>query len=200
MTEMTRGCHRKLAVGLSDRMNMFATTATLAQDPLSSPVAKRVDVQLLRRAIFQALKPSWLSTCAMASTAASPRRVAFIHRSRALTTRRGIFNLEELLHVATAWGAEGFTVEFEGLTLLAQVEVMQTVTVVVGVTGTGLWNAIWMRDGGLGVQLFPFGVGFKGGVEFENAIRHGPGHYVAWHATRYWRFCLCCAGGLSPSC
>ena len=67
-----------------------------------------------------------------------------------LTTRRGIYNLDELLHVASVWGAEGLTVEFEGLTLLEQVEVMQTVTVVVGVTGTGLWNAIWMRDGGLG--------------------------------------------------
>jgi hypothetical protein len=86
---------------------------------------------------------------------------------------------------------------------------MQSVTVVVGVTGTGLWNAIWMRDGGLGVQvsvfvlfyewsgasklsmrdgglggggfqLFHYGVGFKGGTEFELAIRHGPGHYVVF--------------------
>ena len=43
-------------------------------------------------------------------------------------------------------------------------EFRDDVTVVVGVTGSGLWNAIWMRDGGLGVQLFPFGVGIKGGV------------------------------------
>ena len=33
---------------------------------------------------------------------------------------------------------------------------MQSVTVVVGVTGTGLWNALWMRDGGLGVQVSVF--------------------------------------------
>ena len=48
------------------------------------------------------------------------RRVAFIHRSQTLSSRRGIYNLEELLHVATAWGADSFTIEFEDMTLLQQ--------------------------------------------------------------------------------
>ena len=139
-------------VGLSDGMNMFATSETISKDARSSPVAKSHDVQLLRRTIFLALQPMLEAPVAHAH-----RRVAFIHRSQTLTTRRGIYNLDELLHVASAWGAESFTIEFEGLSLLQQVEAMQSVTVVVGVTGTELWNAIWMRDGGLGVQLFPLG-------------------------------------------
>lgn len=28
-----------------------------------------------------------------------------------------------------------------------------------------------MREGAAGIQLFPFGVKFKGGLEFESAIR-----------------------------
>jgi hypothetical protein len=47
--------------------------------------------------------------------------------------------------------------------------------VLVGVTGTGLFNALWMRGGGLGVQLFPFGIHPTGGTEFAACIRNGPG-------------------------
>ena len=175
-------CFRRLVAGLSDGMNMFATAQTVASDPSSSPVAESRHVRLLRRSIFEALKPVLEPPVTL-----SPRRVAFIHRSQTLSTRRGIYNMDELLRVASEWGDESFTLEFETMSLLAQVQAMQSVTVVVGVTGTGLWNAIWMRDGGLGVQLFPFGVGIKGGVEFQHAIRHGPGHYVAWHAPRFYQ-------------
>ena len=175
-------CFQRLVAGLSDGMNMFATAQTVESDPASSPVAESRHVRLLRRSIFQALTPMLEPPVTL-----SPRRVAFIHRSQTLTTRRGIFNMDELINVASGWGDESVTLEFETMSLLAQVQAMQSVTVVVGVTGTGLWNAIWMREGGLGVQLFPFGVGIKGGVEFEHAIRHGPGHYVAWHAPRFYQ-------------
>ena len=60
------------------------------------------------------------------------RRVAFIHRSQTLSSRRGIYNLEELLHVATAWGAESFTIEFEDMSLLQQVRAAHDASLCVG--------------------------------------------------------------------
>ena len=44
--------------------------------------------------------------------------------------------------------------------------------------------------------IISFGVEFKGGiiVEFEHAIRHGPGHYVAWHAPRFYQDTLVANG------
>lgn len=176
-------CFQRLSVGLSDGMNMFATQKTLEEDGNSSPVARASHVRLMRATVFSSLQASIQEI----PVTLSARRVAFIHRSESLTTRRGIFNMDELLAAASEWAGDAFLLEFENMSLVQQVEVMQSVTVLVGVTGTGLWNAIWMRRGGLGVQLFPFGVGFKGGIEFEHAIRHGPGHYQAWHSPKYFK-------------
>jgi hypothetical protein len=185
-------CFHRIVIGLSDGMNMFATAHTAAAEPNSSPVARPADVRRLRAHVFRALgfrDPPVLSEAArQLALDDSPRRVAFIHR--ASDTRRGIHNAEDLMAVAAAWGAEAFAIEYDAISFLEQVDAMQRVTVVVGVTGTGLWNALWMRSGGLGVQLFPFGVGFKGGIEFEHAIRHGPGHYSAWHSPRYFKATL----------
>uniref|UniRef100_A0A7S0H4U0 Glycosyltransferase 61 catalytic domain-containing protein n=1 Tax=Hanusia phi TaxID=3032 RepID=A0A7S0H4U0_9CRYP len=78
-------------------------------------------------------------------------------------------------------------IEFEKMSLMEQVDVVQDVDVMIGVTGTGLWNALWMRNGAAGIQIFPFGVGYKGGKEFENAIRYGPGVYRSIHCHRFFK-------------
>jgi len=174
-------------------MNLFATERTVRANPSSSPVAKASDVRMMRRQIFATLRP--LSEPPVSQT---DKVLAIIHRAGKGTSRRGIYNLEELLEIGAGRGARGELLVFEDMTLNQQVAAMQRVTVLVGVTGTGLWNALWMRDGAAGIQLFPFGVVFKGGVEFQSAIRHGPGTYIAWSADRIFDSSKRVPGG--PSC
>ncbi len=54
-----------------------------------------------------------------------------------------------------------------------QASLMQEIDVLLGVTGTGLVNGVWMRRGSVGVQLFPYGVSAKGGVDFKTQIGGG---------------------------
>uniref|UniRef100_A0A6U6CLT3 Glycosyltransferase 61 catalytic domain-containing protein n=1 Tax=Guillardia theta TaxID=55529 RepID=A0A6U6CLT3_GUITH len=177
-----RVCFRQLVVGLSDGMNMFATEETVKEDKTSSPIPNYRDVQMLRSRVLK-----FVETAGRRRKSGGERVVAFVHRSEELTSRRGIFNLDQLVRSVESLNSRVMIIEFEKMSLVEQVEVVQDVDALVGVTGTGLWNALWMRRGAAGIQIFPFGVGYKGGREFENAIRYGPGEYRSIHCHRFFK-------------
>ena len=54
-------------------------------------------------------------------------------------------------------GAQASLVHFEGMSLRAQMEVSRRADVMVGIDGTGLANANWMRNGSTVIDLIPFG-------------------------------------------
>ncbi len=132
-----RVCLRAVALGLSDGLNLFATAATAAADPATSPPARRADVRRLRRLVLARLLPP--PTAAAAAAAANGRRppeVGFVERSGPGTTRRGLHNAAELRAAVRAAGAQPVGLTFEGLTMAQQVAAVQ-VRLEVGRDGRG---------------------------------------------------------------
>ena len=91
----------------------------------------------------------------------APRaRVGFISRRR----KRFVLNELELARAAEALGAEAVLLPLEHMTLYEQLRALRGLDVLVGVHGSGLNNALFMRRGAALVQLLPWNLGrrYKG--------------------------------------
>ncbi|XP_041361101.1 protein O-linked-mannose beta-1,4-N-acetylglucosaminyltransferase 2-like [Gigantopelta aegis] len=94
------------------------------------------------------------------------------------STRRKILNEQELLKEVSKFSAVEM-VEFTGKTFKEQIECVQKYSVLVGVNGAGLTNAMFLSPGAVAVQLVPFNatVNYK---TFAQILQcRGP--YLEWH-------------------
>eukprot|EP00294_Goniomonas_avonlea_P015795 CAMPEP_0114544750 /NCGR_PEP_ID=MMETSP0114-20121206/3039_1 /TAXON_ID=31324 /ORGANISM="Goniomonas sp, Strain m" /LENGTH=582 /DNA_ID=CAMNT_0001729143 /DNA_START=74 /DNA_END=1822 /DNA_ORIENTATION=- len=98
--------------------------------------------------------------------------------SRKQDGNRNVENEQEILQAAREVGFAASAVDFEVMGMEEQVRVMQNVSVLMGIYGAGLTNAMFMQKGGVVVQILPFGHKNHLGEEFKNVAVNGPGHYV----------------------
>ncbi|ESP05688.1 hypothetical protein LOTGIDRAFT_228161 [Lottia gigantea] len=104
----------------------------------------------------------------------SDQRVGLIKRSN----RRRILN-EELLIEKVREFVDAELVEFSGLTFQEQVNIVQQYSVLIGMNGAGLMNAIYLPPGSVTIQLVPY----KAEVDHKKqaAIYSARGPYLEWH-------------------
>ena len=92
--------------------------------------------------------------------------------------KRFLLNEAELVDAALALGVEVQLLPFEAMTLYEQLAALRSTTILVGVHGSGLNNAIFMPEGACLIQLLPFGLKYKGSFQ-ANAVAAGV-EYREW--------------------
>mmetsp|Transcript_8308 Transcript_8308/g.24938 ORF Transcript_8308/g.24938 Transcript_8308/m.24938 type:complete len:383 (-) Transcript_8308:254-1402(-) len=108
-----------------------------------------------------------------------PRRV----RMGLISRRRKRFLLNEVTLVEAALAELHIDVQvlpLEAMTLYEQLAAVRATTVLVGVHGSGLNNAAFMRPGTCLVQLLPFGLKYRGA--FEANARRSSVDYREWQS------------------
>lgn len=104
-------------------------------------------------------------------------RVGIISRRR----KRFILNEDELVRAVLALGFEVQILPLEEMTLYEQLAALRMTTVLIGIHGSGLNNAIFMPRGGAMIQLLPYKLNYKGAF---SSIAHEAGvHYFEWGLT-----------------
>jgi len=101
-------------------------------------------------------------------------RVGIISRRR----KRFILNEDDLVDACLDLGLDVQVLPLEQMTLFEQLAALRSVTVLVGIHGSGLNNAIFMHKGSVLVQLLPYKLNYKGAFQ-TNARRAGV-EYVEW--------------------
>jgi protein O-GlcNAc transferase len=104
-------------------------------------------------------------------------RVGLITRA----TRRRITNEDELI-AAISPIVEAERIEFSGMTFKEQVKAVQRFTVLVGMNGAGLMNAIYLPEGAVAIQLAPYNATQLNVNEFGKVLK-SRGPYMEWRNT-----------------
>ncbi|KAJ8611988.1 hypothetical protein CTAYLR_004400 [Chrysophaeum taylorii] len=101
-------------------------------------------------------------------------RVGLVSRRR----KRFILNELELVDACLDLGLDVQVLPLEEMTLYEQLAALRAVTILVGIHGSGLNNAIFLRRGSVLVQLLPYKLNYKGAFQ-SNAMRAGV-EYKEW--------------------
>ena len=101
-------------------------------------------------------------------------RVGIISRRR----KRFILNEDALVRATLELGFEVQILPLEDMTLYEQLAALRMTTILVGIHGSGLNNAIFLQRGGAMIQLLPYKLNYKGAF---SSIAHEAGvHYIEW--------------------
>jgi hypothetical protein len=115
----------------------------------------------------------------LAITSLSPTKIIYVSRKNA--RGRGVLNEAELVNAITALGGE--VAYFETMSFQEQVLLMSECKVLLGNHGAGLANMIFMKPGGLVVELLPHRNGLFDYRPIGNSFRH---------QAIYWRLANAC--------
>ena len=89
--------------------------------------------------------------------------------------KRFLLNERELGYALLDAGYDVRLLALEDMTLYEQVAALRATTLLVGVHGSGLNNALYLRPGAAVLQIVPFGLRYRG--DFEGiATRNGVGY------------------------
>lgn len=93
--------------------------------------------------------------------------------------RRKFANEMDMMAVLTDLGVEGELIHYEDLSFRDQVDLMQRVTVLIGINGAGLINALYLPPGAVAVQMVPY----KAPLNFHEfgTVLRARGPYIEWH-------------------
>ena len=98
--------------------------------------------------------------------------------------KRVVLNEDELIVAMRARGLNAELLHLEDMPLYQQVASMKSISVLIGIHGSGLMNAQWMRAGGVSVQLLQCKMdegAFRGSIDVLRGAAQSAGvHYFEW--------------------
>ena len=172
-----RICFKRLIVGLSDRLSMYGGTHIASQRD------KFQAIRFLRRALLGPISGLGLVDETQDRGFVS---VGIVHRKECCSNMRKLYRPEYVrASVMSVRGdIEASLLDFDGMTMKQQAMTVDSLDILMGIVGTGMFNGAWLRRGSVGVQLFPFGCDGKGGTEFRSLIESAASNYISWTSNR----------------
>lgn len=112
--------------------------------------------------------------------------VGIVHRKECCSNMRKLYRPDYVrASVMSVRGdIEASLLDFNGMTMKQQAMTVDSLDILMGMVGTGMFNSVWLRRGSVGVQLFPFGCGGKAGTEFRSLIESAASNYMSWTSNR----------------